>query len=314
MAWLARCFVMSLPLAAAGCPAPDGNDATGDTDDPTNATDGQTSATDGQTSATGGQVPATDGTTATHGNDTDGSDTEGSDTDAPTTGTDGGETDGSGFPEACAMPDPAVDAAFTVDLGDWPVEDETLIQLDEVPCTITDVASAEGVATTLECEGMESASHTLEIEISATEAGDPVWANGDEVLLTYHFRRDWELRTGDYRWLTMRSAVDQLLLVAVDSDDLTGEAGDHFLGPPPSGVVPLEVELDEGACGYEPLDELVVPHAVTFRHGDDALALIGGQRGTLESGDLRWAIDLAAAEIGHCCHSLRHYELLLRAI
>lgn len=271
-----------LPLALAACPASD--DASVDTDAPTTAAPGT------GTEATGTDTEATS------------SETE----DDPT----GGE-----LPAACTMPDPAVNAAFAVDLGDWPVENPDAIELRDVACTITDVQSADGnVATTLECEDPDAAMHAIAIEIPQTDAGAPTWLGGEGVVMTYLAVRDTELDTGEFHWLSLHRDTGELLLGAVDSDLLVG-SGDVLLTPPVDGLAPLSLELDEGVCGYTGgVDDDVASHGVIFGLGEDELELIGGQRGLLQSGELAYAIDLAVSEIGHCCHSLRNYELVLRSV
>lgn len=247
-----------------GCVVGPGNDAPADASTTADDTADATTADPGTTAAlttgsgptappetTGG--PATTGidsngdtdtttttTTAPADTDSDSSTTEfpetGPDTEAPGTESDS-DTDAEVPPE-CLMPDPAVDAAFTIDVSAW--DDEFF---DDVPCTITAVAVAAGdVVTELECES-DAMSLPTTFTIADAPEGPVTWAPGDAVRLTHasHF----DIRT-DGHGLQMRPADDpEALLVSVV---------DHYLDEGIYGrFKPLTLDL-ERACPPGPFE------------------------------------------------------------
>lgn len=274
----------ALLFVAGGCPASDDADVADDS--ATESTSAPTTETDPDTGTESSIEPTADT---------------------------GDPTGGPGLPAECESADPMVSSRFLVELGDFPVDDEDLVTLEALACSVTDVQAEAAIVTTLQCEGPDATMHAIALELDATDAGDPVWQVGDAVVLDYRLLDDTELETGTYRWLSLRRDTGELLLGAASGD---GILGGEFISSAPMGFSPIEVEIHDEACGYDILsaDSELANLAVTFVIDDDELRLFGEHRGVLQSGDLRFAIDLATAEIGHCCHFLRRFRVVLRAV
>ena len=214
-------------------------------------------------------------------------------------------------PEAlCAEPDPETAAFFELDLGEYPVERDDAwgggYRLDDALCfvnaiTLDDSGEAPRAITELGCITGDI-ENRVTVTTSRAPGEDLAWNALDEVRLSASWWEDTELGTGVYRSLRMADATGRLLLAAVDADTLAEDR-----------LAPLTATADDEFCGEREFDELQ-PIALTFAAGGEALQLVGGHHGILQTDDGDYRIDLAEASIGYCCHYDKWHAVLIQRV
>jgi hypothetical protein len=204
-----------------------------------------------------------------------------------------------GLPVECDTPDPAVSAAFAVELPDWPA-DVTLPLFEFVTCTIDQVTpTANTVTTAFTCD-VEGTPRPVVATIAAAPEGDVIWLPGEMVRLSH---ADF-IGEGKTRQLIIRRPDDDALLVlGIDWGN-----GDALEGQ----VTPLTVDIDF------PCDpgggESYAPTRLRFAlPGDQAeVAIFSGHRDVLPiDGDNQYVIDVAEAG-GNDLHPEDRVHFLLR--
>jgi hypothetical protein len=209
----------------------------------------------------------------------------------------GAESDtGLDLPPECLTPDPAVDAAFSIDLlpGD--------VDVIDVPCTITAVSIVAGdVVTGLDCkDGTMSVPATL--TIAGAPEGPVAWAAGDAVRVIHHVMGDF---SDDGHVVQMRPADDPeaLLVSAVDN---RYDEGIYYQ------FEPLALDY-EPVCPRSPLD--VAEVRTTFTAPDGSSVDIFSRHRDVLTGEAGWTyvIDVELADSDYL-HNEANFKVLVRRV
>jgi hypothetical protein len=226
--------------------------------------------------------------------------TASTETTAPTSGASDGETEGQ---LVCAPPDPAVDAAFSLELADWPDATDDDHFLDEA-CTIDAVAAmADTVVTELTCDH-DGVLLAATLRVAVSPAGAVTWMPGEGVQI--EAARIALLDYGEaIRYVRMRGAGDTLHLVGLENGD-----------PDAERYAPFVVDA-AFPCGEE--DSFGGGEELRFRLdiglGDASVGVLDGNRGVLPiDAQHVYAIDVGEATSNHCCHYTRNHAVLIRRV
>lgn len=191
----------------------------------------------------------------------------------------GDETAWEGAPPECNEVDPAVSAAFTLELPDWPHGDAEDFEYD-VQCDVDAVSAVGGeVETALSCD----LALVAVLRIPVAPEGDVAWAVDDLVRLVITNNIDLGLST--VRAVEMRRLDDDELLVSAVNSNFDGGYESRF--------APLIVE-QQFPCG---IPEAPVPTRMDFfRSESEGIEVFSGHRGWLAmTSDEGYAIDVEAA-------------------
>lgn len=287
--------VCTLALIAA-CPAKEAGET-----DPQGASSSSSGASETGTAAT--EVP---GPTEAMGDETVGDETVGDATVGDATVGDetvGDETvgdTGQAFPVECVETDPAVSAAFTIDLSAWPIDPMNHF-VEGVPCVVDGVVSeGDTVSTALTCmhEGLPVAATLV---LAAAPEGEVAWAAADAVKLSSSRWVDGDV--GDKgRDVQLRGSDDSLLVSGID--EINGDAVEgRFL--------PLKLTFDN-VCAAE-LDAEYPVRIEFSAQGQAPVAIFSGHRAALPiDGAAVFAIDVEKA-VSNGLHDVE-FKVLLRRV
>jgi hypothetical protein len=286
-----------------GCPAKDEGDSdpqgsSSSSGAPQTGTDGGATDTSEPPVTDTGDPPGTDTDggpddtgDATVGDETVGDETVGDET--------VGDDTGPAVPGECVETDPAVSAAFALDLTAWPIDPDDHFFAD-VPCVVDAVTSAGGtVSTALTCTH-EGVPVVAVLDVAEAPEGAVMWAVADEVKLSSSVSFD-GLEESSSRLVQLRSGED-LLMSGVDETN-----GDAVEGR----FKPLVVHFDE-ICLQQEGDEY--PVRIEFDPTDaPSIFIFSGHRGLLETGsEADFAIDVEKA-ISNGLHDIE-FKVLLRKV
>lgn len=277
--------VCTLTLIAA-CPGKEGGET-----DPQDASSSSGGASETGTAAT--DVP---GATEAAGDATTGDATVGDATVGDETLGDTGQA----FPGECVETDPAVSAAFTIDLSAWPIDPMNHF-VEGVPCVVDGVVSeGDTVSTALTCmhEGLPVAATLV---LAAAPEGEVAWAAADAVKLSSSRWVDGDV--GDKgRDVQLRGSDDSLLVSGID--EINGDAVEgRFL--------PLKLTFDN-VCAAE-LDAEYPVRIEFSAQGQAPVAIFSGHRAALPiDGAAVFAIDVEKA-VSNGLHDVE-FKVLLRRV
>lgn len=232
---------------------------------------------------------------------------DGDDAAAQSSGDGDTDTDTEGLdPQAACEAMPVADASFSVELTDWPAAESNRFTVEDVPCTVATVATVDGsVETTLECDD-EGQARSAIVLVAAADS-EPAWAVGDPLVLTYDYFRDNELETGTHHTLLLRDEGD-LVIAATDAGSGADYLGDF------TGLDPVTLTEDLEFCGWESASIDEFPYRLEFGLAEAVLSLARGERGVLSDGETSYAIDVADATVGTCCHYISYRHILVRRV
>lgn len=219
-------------------------------------------------------------------------------TTAPTSGASDGETEGQ---LVCVPPDPAVDAAFSLELADWPDATDDDHFLDEA-CTIDAVATmADTVVTELTCDH-DGALLAATLRVAVSPVGAVTWMPGEGVQIEAA-----RIALNDYgeaiRYVRMRGAGDTLHLIGLESGD-----------PGVERLMPFVVDA-AFPCGEEDPGGEKLRFRLDISLGDASVGVLDSNRGVLPIDDQHvYAIDVGDATSNYCCHYTRHQAVLIRRV
>lgn len=80
---------------------------------------------------------------------------------------------------------------------------------------------------------------------------------------------------------------------------------------------PIELTVDPFHCGWDGPAVMgpIFGMRLDFDLGPDSVSLVDGQQGILNTGGADvYAIEVAEATIGHCCHFNEYYRLLVQRV
>jgi hypothetical protein len=211
-------------------------------------------------------------------------------------------------PAACAAPaDPAVAAAFALDLSAWALENDEQFGVD-VACVVdaVDVVDAE-VVTAMTCE-VEGVPLATGLTIDAAPEGEVAWAAGAAVRLEAFSVDLSDLGMPPDRVVELRAADDDALLVA--AIDVGGDLAAPWYAP-----IVIDTTV---VCAPEEAWGVPSPLMLDFSRIDApeaGVTLFEGHRAALDvAGDASFMIDVRRANTNNCCHFLRDFEVLIRRI
>lgn len=235
----------------------------------------------------------------TEATETDGTEPGDSESDTPA------ETDGDteqALPEECAVQDGSVKAQFSLALGEWPDMSDDGHDID-VKCTIdTMTLGPDSIEHAFTCDdGGTPRPVTLRVPLAI--GGSVVWKEGDMVRLEARAEQDVDFSIDSHE-VRMFAADETPLLVA-------GFGGSEN-GP---NLAPL-VYKEEYLCGPQSDEGDLVPLAVRFELGAEAVAIFHGNRDILaiEGSTEVFAIDLEEATGNWCCHYGERYAVLAQRV
>ena len=207
---------------------------------------------------------------------------------------------GQAFPGECVETDPAVSAAFTIDLSAWPIDPMNHF-FEGVPCVVDGVVSeGDTVSTALTCmhEGLPVAATLV---LAAAPEGEVAWAAADAVKLSSSRWVDGDV--GDEgRDVQLRGSDDSLLMSGID--EINGDAVEgRFL--------PLKLTFDN-VCAAE-LDAEYPVRIEFSAQGQAPVAIFSGHRAALPiDGAAVFAIDVEKA-VSNGLHDVE-FKVLLRRV